>query len=89
MILAIILLCGNIFIQFSLDPTEKKKYEILENENKIVISLYQNNYIAMKYIRIEEGIEIDTFSYFLIPVSNQKIKFEYFKSVKKLEKGIK
>ena len=89
LILAIILLCGNIFIQFSLDPVEKKKYEILENEDKIVISLYQNNYIAMKYIRLEEGIEIDTSSYFLTPVSNQKIKFEYFKSVKKLEKGIK
>lgn len=82
--LTIILLYGNLFSQFSLDPSEKKSYEILENENKIVVSQYQNNYVAMNYIKTEEGIEIDTSSYFIIPISNQKLKYEHFKQIKKV-----
>ncbi|MGL5853914.1 MAG: hypothetical protein ACRCYA_01640 [Cetobacterium sp.] len=82
-ILTIALMYGNLLIQFSLEPSENKKYEILENENKIVISLYQNNYVAMNYTKINEIIEIDTSSYFLIPISNQKLKYLYFKKIKK------
>lgn len=85
-IITCFLLIGNLMMQFSLDPSEKKKYEILENENKVVISQYQNNYITMTYRELKEGIEIDTSEYFLIPISNQKIKYVYFKNIKKSTK---
>lgn len=81
LIIFLALFIFNLLKNNSLDAASRKNYEILQDENKVVISEYQGNYICMDYEDIDNGIRIDTTSYMLIPISNKKLKYKVFKNI--------
>lgn len=73
---------SNFLNKISFDLASKKNYEIFQDENKVIISQYQGNYVCMNYENIKDGIIIDATSYMLVPISGKKIEYKSFKDVK-------
>lgn len=84
-IVSLVLISGLIsLMETPSNPMDKKKYEFLVNENKVIISNYKDNYVVMDF-KVDEkqnSLLIDTSSYEILPISHQKIQYKFFKEIK-------